>query len=71
MVRLTSVHVPIGVPQPLHDMTVSSVGVSGISSRPLHLSHLNLLTVAVPPARLRRIARHSFGAARRTARSEE
>jgi hypothetical protein len=58
----------MGVPQALHDITVSLVGVSGMSSRPPHFSHSNLLTEVillvkvmllieeVPPARLLRIA---------------
>jgi hypothetical protein len=41
---LTSTQVPMGVPQALHDMIMSSVGASGMSSRPPHFSHLNLRT---------------------------
>jgi hypothetical protein len=47
MSRLTSTQVPRGVPQFLHDKTVSLVGASGRSSRPPHFPHLKLLSEVV------------------------
>src|SRR5262245_13258889 len=44
---LTSAQVPNGSPHALQDIIMSSVGMLGMSSRPSHLGHLNLVNVRV------------------------